>query len=254
MTATVARICRYPVKGLNAEDLERVELACGLGLAQDRRFALAHAATRFDPGEPEWLPKTSFLMLMKNERLAALEARFDDATGTLTIRRDGKQVSRGRIVEPIGRAMVGDFFAAYMNDDCPGKPRLVEAPAGHMFSDTPARVVSIINLASVRDLERVVGQPVEPLRFRANFYVEGAYPWEEFDWIGETISAGGARFTVESRIDRCGATNVDPATAIRDLNIPKDLMRGYGHVDMGVYAAVTQDGSVAVGDVLKTPN
>ena len=254
MTAAIARICRYPVKGLNAEDLERVELAPGLGLPHDRRFALAHAATQYDPGAPEWLSKTHFLMLMKNERLAALKAAFDDATGILAIMRDGKQVSRGRVTEPLGRAMIGDFFAAYMKDECPGKPRLVEAPAGHMFSDTPARVVSIINLASVRDLERVVGQPVDPLRFRANIYVEGVSPWEEFHWVGDSISAGGVAFAVESRIDRCAATNVDPATAIRDLNIPKDLMRGYGHVDMGVYAAITQDGSIAVGDALKTPN
>jgi uncharacterized protein YcbX len=254
MSATIARICRYPVKGLNAEDLDRVELEPGLGLPHDRRFALAHAAAMFDPAAPDWLPKSNFLMLMKNERLAALEAIFDDPTGTLTIQRDGKQVSRGKVTEPLGRAMIGKFFAAYMKDECPGKPRLVEGPDGYMFSDTPARVLSVINLASVRDLERVVGKPVDPLRFRANLYIEGAYPWEEFHWIGEQITGGATTFTVEGRIDRCAATNVDPVSAARDLNIPKDLRRGYGHVNMGVYVAVTRGGSVAVGDAVKTPN
>ncbi len=63
MTITVAQICRYPVKGLNAERLARVALSPGEGLPHDRRFALAHGSTVFDP-------KTHFLMLMRDEKLA----------------------------------------------------------------------------------------------------------------------------------------------------------------------------------------
>jgi uncharacterized protein len=77
MAISVVRICRYPVKGLSAEDLERVMLTAGQCLPHDRRFALAHAATHFDPTRPEWLPKTSFLMLMRDEQLAQLRTRFD---------------------------------------------------------------------------------------------------------------------------------------------------------------------------------
>ena len=44
-----------------------------------------------------------------------------------------------------------------------------------MFSDVPEKLVSIINLASLRDLERVLRKPVHPLRFRANI-VSGARP------------------------------------------------------------------------------
>jgi uncharacterized protein YcbX len=36
---SVIDIYRYPVKGLNAESLERVELSPGQGLPHDRRFA-----------------------------------------------------------------------------------------------------------------------------------------------------------------------------------------------------------------------
>ena len=54
MAISVVQICRYPVKGLSAEDLERVMLTAGQCLPQDRRFALAHAATHFDPTRPEW--------------------------------------------------------------------------------------------------------------------------------------------------------------------------------------------------------
>ena len=92
MTLEIARICRYPVKGLSAENLDRVRLSPGLGLPDDRRFALAHGSTAFDVSAPAWMPKHNFLMLAKNERLAKLHSRYDSTTGILTIERDGKQV------------------------------------------------------------------------------------------------------------------------------------------------------------------
>ena len=47
---------------------------------------------------------------------------------------------------------------------------------------------------------------------------------------------------------------IDPETADRDLNIPKDLQRGFGHVDLGVYGCVTAAGWVAAGDRLVSPD
>ena len=60
MTATVIAIYRYPVKGLSAEEMDRVALVPGECLPHDRRFAVALGSTRFDPQHPEWLPKNPF--------------------------------------------------------------------------------------------------------------------------------------------------------------------------------------------------
>ena len=249
MPINLAAIYRYPVKGLTPEPLEKVTLSAGDGLPQDRRFALAHGSTRIDPAAPAWMPKSNFLMLARNERLARLNTRFDDASGTLTIQRDGKTVANANILEAAGRTVVEQFFAAYMGEEARGAPKLVEAP-GHMFSDTAAKVASIIGLASIRDLERVVRAPVDPRRFRANFYVEGGRPWEEFDWVGKVIRIGPTRLRVTKKIDRCAATNVDPDSGQRDLNIPLSLQRGFQHIECGVYAEVLEGGPVAVGDSL----
>ena len=257
MAIRVVDIRRYPVKGLSAERLERVTLSRGEGLPHDRRFAIAHGDVRFDPERPEWLPKTNFLMLMRDEKLARLRTRFDDESGTLTIERDGKQVVRAKITEPAGRARLGAFFAAFMADAARGAPKVLEAP-GHMFSDASRRpgtntykYVSIVNLASVRELERFVGRPVDPIRFRANVYLDGAPAWSEFDWTGRDIAVGGARLSVVSPIDRCAATMVNPTTAERDLNVPRALKRGFGHVNMGIYAEVTKGGEVTAGDAVE---
>jgi hypothetical protein len=126
---------------------------------------------------------------------------------------------------------------------------VLAAPDGFRFTDSRRGYVSLINLASVRELENVVGAPVDPLRFRGNIHVEGLAPWAEFDLVGQVLTAAsGVRLKVTKRIERCAATNVDPDTGIRDLEIPKSLMRSYGHFDCGIYAEVLSGGSVANGE------
>lgn len=246
----IAKIYRYPVKGLSAEALTRVSVVPGESLPSDRRYALAHGSTAFDPAEPAWLPKQNFLMLAKNERLAKLETKFDDATTTLTVARNGKQVASGDLSSQSGRMTIESFFAAFMTGETRGNPKLVEAP-GHMFSDTARKVVSLIGLASLRDLERVARAPVDPVRFRANLYFEGGKPWEEFEWLGRELVVGSTRLRVLDKIERCAATTVNPKTAERDLQIPRLLMDGFRHVDCGVYAQVLAPGDIAEGDALK---
>jgi hypothetical protein len=184
--------------------------------------------------------------------LAQLQVTFAPESGLLTIRRGGKPVVAAKATDPLGRTLIDQFFAGFMGDAARGAPRLMEA-AGHMFSDTPEKYVSLINLASVRDLERVVRRPVHPLRFRGNLYLADTPAWSEFSWIGCEIAIGQARLRVTKRIDRCGATNVDPETAERDMNIPRALQQGFGHIDMGVYAEVVHGGTIAAGDPITIP-
>lgn len=247
MSAHVTALYRYPVKGLSPEPLDRVELSPGETMPADRAWAIENGAREFDAEAPQYFPKTKFLMLMKNERLAALETAFDDATHTLTIRRKGKQVAKGDLSSRVGRQMIEQFFAGYMGDELRGPPRLVSAP-GFSFSDVPMKVLSLINLESVRDLARVTGQEIDPLRFRANVYFDGVPAWAELGWEGRDIALGGLAVRGELRTQRCAATNVNPQTAERDMNLPQALRVAYGHMDMGIYASVTAAGALAVGD------
>ncbi|MGP1397412.1 MAG: MOSC domain-containing protein [Inquilinaceae bacterium] len=248
-TSTIAKIYRYPVKGLSPEPLERVALSPGKTLPHDRRFAIAHGSSVYHPGEPAWAPKRQFLMLARNPRLAALETTFDDASGVLTVHRDGRQVARGDITGPLGRDLINQFLAAFMADEARGAAKIVEAP-GIAFTDTPEEYVSIINAASVLDLERVVRQPIDPSRFRGNLLIADTAAWAEREWTGQTLAIGDVRLKVVEPIGRCAATNVDPDSGVADLNIPKSLMDGYGHADCGVYATVLEGGSIAEGDAI----
>ena len=249
----LSALYRYPVKGLTPEPLERVLLAAGETLPFDRAWAIENGPGRFDPGAPRHLPKIGFLMLMRDERLATLRSKLEDETETLTITRDGKQVARGQLSTPLGRRLIEQFIAAYMKSELRGAPKIVHA-AGHSFSDVAAKCVHVVNLASVRELERVSGRPVDPLRFRANLYLEGVAPWTEFGWIDKDLRVGSARLSVFARTSRCNATNVDPATGARDMAIPAHLTRAWGHQDFGIYAKVVTGGEVSVGMPVASPS
>jgi len=93
--AQIAGLYRYPVKGLSPEALTRVALRVGQTFPADRRYAIENGPSGFDPKAPEWLPKSYFLMLMRNERLAGLQTHFEDLTHVLTIRERGKVIARG---------------------------------------------------------------------------------------------------------------------------------------------------------------
>ena len=245
----IQSLYRYPVKGLSPESLDRVDLSKGATVPFDRAYAIENGPGRFDPEHPKYLPKINFLMLMRDERLASLETHFDDASETLTIKRSGKQVARGQLSKPTGRHLIEQFIAAYMQGAVRGAPKIVHAE-GHSFSDVSAKCLHIINLASVRELERVAGRPVHPLRFRANVHIDGIPPWVELSWVGKTLTLGAATLSVIDRTTRCEATNVDPTSGARDMAIPSLLQRTWGHTDFGIYAKVTIGGPIAVGDAV----
>jgi uncharacterized protein YcbX len=248
--AKVQSLYRYPVKGLSPEPLGRAHLAVRATLQGDRLYAIENGPSGFDPAAPRHHPKQRYLMLMRNERLATLRSRYDNADHTLVIDYHGREAARGDLRTQSGRAAIEQFFAAFCAPDLRGPPRLLQAP-GFSFSDVAGKVVSIINLASLAALEDAVGVPVHPLRFRANVYVNGWPPWREFDLIGQQIAIGEtARLKIVKRIIRCAATNVDPDTGIRDLSIPQTLLRTFDHADFGVYGEVVAAGDIAAGDAV----
>jgi uncharacterized protein len=256
MAITLSAIYRYPVKGLSAEPLQHVALAPRQCLPEDRRFAIALPGTEFDPQHPQWLAKTHFIMLMRDAALARLDTRFDAATGELAIARDGQVLLREGLTEPEGCRRVGAFFTEFLDGAVAGPLRVVEAP-GHAFADSrpkpnasTGQYVSLINLASIAALEEAIGAPVDPLRFRANLYFSGLPAWAELDWLGSEIAIGEARLRVIAPITRCAATQVNPATADRDLDIVGTLQRSFHHNLMGIYTEVVTSGEITCGDVM----
>ncbi len=246
-SATVQAIYRYPVKGLSPQRLERAALSAEATLPADRLYAIENGPSGFDPAAPAYFPKHRFLMLMRNEQLAALRTDYDEATHTLTIGHEGRETARGDLRTKEGRLAIEAFFRRFMPKDLRGPPKVLFGD-GHSFSDVAKKVVSIINLASVTAVENAAGSPVNPMRFRGNVYAAGWPAWHEFDLLDKEITIGNARLKVVKRIQRCAATEVDPDTGIRDVAVLRTLMDNFGHADCGIYAEVIAGGEIAIGD------
>ena len=244
-------IYRYPIKGLSAQPLGSVELQARKPFPHDRVFALVRPGAPFDTGNPRWGKKGLFVMLMLEEALARVRTTLDVETARLTIAQGNRQLVVADLEDEAARAKVEEFFWQLV-PALRGAPTLVRSRDGH-FMDKPDNVISLINLATVRSLEAQWGIKIDPLRFRANLYIDGAAPWEEFDWVGSDIRIGDGLFRVDRRNGRCGATNVDPETGRRDLDIPGSLRAAFGHKELGVYLVAKEGGSVSVGDAVVTP-
>jgi uncharacterized protein YcbX len=241
---------RYPVKGLTAEALEQAEVAAGGAIPWDRAFALAQGDAGFDPANPQFLPKWNFLCQMKHERAALLFSVFDPKGQSLTIRAPDGTVVSANPLTPAGRAEIAGFLTTYMGEEARGTPVFYHVPS-HVFGDQRKPVISLNNMASLRDYESKIGARRHRRRFRANIWFSGAPAWAERDWIGREIQLGGAVLKVVKGTTRCPATQVNPETGLRDADPVEELRSLYGHVELGVHAEVIAGGRFSVGDALE---
>lgn len=251
MRATVSALCRHPVKGFTPERLTAADLAVGQVFPGDRMYAVEVGPCGFDPDRPAFVPKTKFAVLAHIADVAKARTRYDQATGLFHAAAPGHPDFVGDLSGEAGREAFAAWLTALLGDEARAPLKVLRAPGDWRFTDHPLGHVSIINLASVRDLERRIGRPLDPLRFRANLYVDGWPAWAENDWKDRTLTVGGATATVFKTIVRCAATHVDPATAERDVEVVKALFDHYGHTLCGIYAQVTAAGRVAEGDVVE---
>lgn len=248
MRATVASLYRHPVKGFTPEPLQRADLVAGGPFPCDRLYVVEDGPSDFDPAAPAHVSKMQFAVLAKMAEVARARTAYDEATGVLTARADGRPDFAGDLTAEPGREAFAAWLTDLLGEAATGPLKVLQGPGGHRFMDHRLGHVSLINLASVRDLSDKVGRPLDPLRFRANLYVDGWPPWVENDWTGRTLSLGGARATVFKPIVRCAAIDVDPSTALRDAELPAALFEHYGHVLCGLYVHVTEGGAIAPGD------
>jgi GntR family transcriptional regulator / MocR family aminotransferase len=243
----IASLYRYPVKGLSPERLSTVQVATAEGFPLDRMYALLRTQADFDPDAPVWLAKANFVMLMMHEQIAGLKTHYLHQDKKLVVTTPTGRQLEFLLGESAGRAELEQFFADFMPKHLTTAPRLLGS-AGHQFTDKAAKYVSLINLATLRELEQCWGETLDPLRFRANVYIDDVEPFSELDWIGREIQLGSVVAKVAQRNGRCAATNVNPETGVRDRNVPGKLRAAFGHKDLGVYLSITQGGQLNVED------
>lgn len=250
MSARITALYRYPVKGFSPQPLDTVDLVSGETMPWDRAFAIENGPSGFDPATPTHVSKMRFYCLARVAGLARYATTFDPETTRFAVKEDGTTVAEGRLDAPEGRAAIEAFVTSRFEGGIFATPKVLRAP-GHSFSDVAKKVLHLVNLETLRHMEAELGTAVDPIRFRPNIVVEGLAPHAELDWApGTRIMLGNLPFEMVKRTERCAATTVEPTTGLRDLQIPKFLMKTLGHTDCGVYLRSLADGRLGVGDPL----
>ncbi len=245
-------IYRYPVKGFSPDSLDSVALESGGVVPYDRHWSVAFGGSEsvIDTSDPDsWVGKRNLLSLSRDPRGAQLQTEFDDETTRFSIKRNERVVAQGALNSSSGRSVIESFLNGFYANTPFQHFRILQAEYKG-FIDFAGSHVSFINLNTVKDIARVVGAELNPLRFRGNFLFE-APAWEERKWIGKKIIINDCEFTCMEEIERCNATSVSLRKGETDQNIPLALKQGFGHIYCGIYAQISAAGSVKTKDSLQ---
>ncbi len=254
---TVSAIYRHPVKSVGAESLETVTLSLGRALSADRLYAVTHGASEFNHDAPAWARCRNFLRVTHCPQLAAAAVAFDPDTHIFTARHADREEITADLTTEVGRAALAEWLGPLAERTQPGPHHVVSVP-GRALTDADAEAVSLMSAASLRALSEQMSIPLDPRRFRGNFWIDGDgfAPWAELEWTGREIRLGAARLKVIEPIVRCAATAANPDTGARDVAPTQELSRMFrdhpiGEPVFGMLAEVVQGGEVCVGDSLE---
>jgi uncharacterized protein YcbX len=252
LKGVVQELYRFPLKGFTPERVAHVSLSVADQFPDDRIYAVENGPSGFLEQDPSHVSKTKLAVLVGIPRVALVQTKLDLKTHALAATAPGMSPFRGKLNVPQDRERFAIWLANFLGEQVGGTLKVLRAP-GHRFLDSPLGYVSVVNLASVRDLERRMGRPIDPLRFRSNFYVDGWAPWSELKIPnGSLCNMGKAQLKVFYPTKRCLATHVNPLTGTRDLDIIGALSAITPNVNCGFYVHVVQDGIVQRGDSIET--
>ena len=241
----IAALWRHPIKGHGHEALSTSDFIAGKTMPWDRKWAVAHEAAKTDGRT--WASCANFSRGGKAPQLMAVRAVTDTDTGIINLSHpDAETLS----FAPDGDT--ADFLAWCKNlmpQDRAQSVKVVRADVG--MTDTPYTSISLLNTASLADLSDKIGADMAQTRFRGNIWIDGAEPWDEFNWIGKEIRIGTAEFEVVEPITRCLATHANPQTGERDADVLNTLTQHWGHKDFGVYLRATKSGHASVQDKIE---
>jgi len=257
----LSSLYRFPLKSAAGESLQRCA-SDSLGLLGDRRWMVVAAGTG------------RFLTQRVLPRMALLQAHWQGDTALklaapgmpeLLVRvPDDKTMrcvqvwSANPVVPDAGEtaaAWLSDFLGqacrlVYLPEDDGIQVDLDYARLGERTAFSDGFPFLLIGQASLDDLARRVGRPLEMLRFRPNLVVSGAEPYAEDGW--KRIRIGQLTFRVVKPCSRCVIPTLDPVTGERapdrePLNTLLSYRKGPGGVFFGQNLIAEGRGELEVG-------
>jgi len=236
----VKSVCRFPVKSMGGERIDEA-FASYAGLVGDRAFALFGA---------ERSTNRSGLTARQLPGLLSYAVRY--AAGVLPAGEAHPEITAQmvEIVAPDGQVIAPDdalLERLRVEFDCDAHIRRSERGMVDAFP------LSMISMQTIDVLSEECGLSLDPLRFRANFYVA----WDkvnaaffEDELVGRELMIGEeVVLRISKRDSRCKIISLDPTTTEENRDVLKTVAQGHEGC-AGVYAVVLREGVVRSGDAV----
>ena len=240
-----------PVKSLSFNNVNTLEIIKNIGIKNDRIFAFSNNLNFKDieliKNNPLKREIYKFLSLKKYPELNEYNFLFEN--NFLILEFENKIILK----TDINNQHEVKILCSKLEDMLPNinNINLLKDSMNPFFDTMPNKSISLINLNSIKDFEKLSNYQVEHERFRGNIYVEDLDKWEERKLVGKVLSINDIKFKVIKEIPRCSATNIKPKTSNINLNIPFNLKKIYNHINLGIYLDPLNDGKINKGDLIK---
>lgn len=250
LSGKVTSLWRYPIKGFSPQSAKSAYLTKDSFFPFDRIAAFEVGHSGYDLHDPKFVTKMRYAVLARFASIAKLKTRFDEIENAFYIddvaydlgAEAGRHALCRHVENTLSQNEDFDPIAFPLN--------LLLIDELHIpsfrFTDSHKGFISLLNLNSLRDLEQRLNINIDPLRLRANIWLEDLAAFEDHAWVGKRLklSDDGPELEVIKPIVRCVATHVNPDTAKLDLDMCAALFDHYGHRDMGIYAKVVKSGTI----------
>ena len=243
----ISQLWRYPVKGLPGQRLAIAHLSASAHFPGDRKYAIGGGSKKV--GDGIWLKKAHFLQLMSHEALANIDCDFEMGQNReeIILSRNGELLLTANIQSDAGRRAVSALFDELLKGQLRGPAKMVRLNDG-AFTDTKAPLISLGGSASLIRFAKLTGTKPDSRRFRLNIIFNTTTPFEELALVGKTLAVGNVQLDVIDTVGRCAAIDVDPETAERGHHCLPIMENSLGHSNLGIFARVTQGGTISLGD------
>lgn len=220
----VAEIHRYPVKSMQGQSLESVEVRWN-GLDGDRQYAFVKTE---DTSRFPWATGRIFAGMV------LWQARYD-AADTKTAR---VQVTMD---DGATHDVTAPELAARLSTEMGADVGLLRLARG-TFDSMP---ISVIGRQTLDELANKSDGLAVALRFRPNIVIDGG---SERDWIGGCLVFEDTplRLRVDRPIERCSMITIDPLTAARNPKLMRTVVEDFDN-QIGAYCTPETPGQFAVG-------
>lgn len=248
----IKKLYYSPVKSFNFVEGHKLKILKGRGVENDRIFAFVRNKTKNEAikfQNKQYLRNNQSYLSIKNTPLLnnyhivfkKKELKVYKETRELITIKDFDFLNLQKVTSQIKKAENNlkdkDIFFLYN----------LKNPFFDMINDN---VVSLINLASLRDFEARSGLKIDHERFRANIIVDGLPPMRELELAKKKIKVGSVIFDIFCNTPRCKATNFPYRSKILDINLPQKLNEIYNHIDFGIYLKPITSGQIFLNDTM----